>query len=250
MNCHSFNSHLGDLIWALTAMSRLPGGHVLRCHPDYVKPLSELVEGLPITVSGMMDERDHANNSFNCWIASGQFPSINYRDDIDIMRFVQRYFNTMAIEARFEYPAFQTREAMLCDFPAIRRIDFERHLDCKSAFTGILVINCDPKSGQCPRYSSSEMDALIERLRHAGHSVLAVEKAELSLVQIGALSVNAKLIIGCATGPWWPTMNVWNKDTQRICLLSPMKLDYGSVPIVHAADAAEVATILTGMGYL
>lgn len=245
MNCHSFNSHLGDLIWALTAMSRLPEGHVLRCHPDYVKPLNELAEGLRITVFGMMDERDHAKDSFNCWIASGLFATMGlfYRDDTDILGFVQRYFNEIGKEAGLGEP-FPTRESMLCDFPSITTYAQTQ------PFNGILVVNCDPKSGQCPRYSSSEMDALIERLHHAGHSVLAVEKAELSLVQIGALSTNAKLIIGCATGPWWPTMNVWNKDTQRICMLSPMKLDYGSVPIVHAADAAEVATILTGMGYL
>lgn len=248
MNCHSFNSHLGDLIWALTAMSRLPGGHVLCCNHEYVDALSELVEGLPITILGMDGERDHAKDSFNCWIASGQFSNqgIHYRDDIDIMGFVQRYFNAMGREAGLGEP-FPTRFSMLCDFPVIQHLSYDQ----RSAFRGILVVNCDPKSGQCPKYSSSEMDGLIERLRDKGHSVLAVEKADLSLAMIGAISIHAKLIIGCATGPWWPTLSRFNAMTKRICMLSPMCLNYGpSVPFQHAEDAAEVGQILTGLGYL
>lgn len=244
MNCHSHNAHSGDLQWCLIAMSRLPGPHVLCCNPDYIQALTELVQGLPITIEDYSHIRP---DSFDCWIASGQFPELQYRDDIDIMGFVQRYFNAMGRAAHRMEP-FPTREDMLCDFPVWTMDQIVG--GWPHAFSGILVINADPKSGQCPGYSSSEMDALIKRLQDKGESVCAIEKAELSLVQIGALSIHAKLIIGCATGPWWPTLNRWNKTTQRICLLSPMRLDYGSVPIVHAANATEVVTILEGMGFL
>ncbi len=246
MNCHSANAHLGDLQWCLIAMSRLPGPHVLCCNPEYHQALRELVAGLPITIEDCSHVRP---NSLDAWIASGLFErqGIRYQDNIDIIGFVQRYFNAMGLEAHGHTP-FPMREDMLCDFPEIMNcfpsgIDFE-------PFRGILVINADPKSGQCPGYSSSEMDSLIAKLEDKGHSVCAIEKADLSLVQIGALSIHAKLIIGCATGPWWSAQNIWNKNTQRICMLHPMRLDYGSVPIVHAQDAAEVATILEGMGFL
>lgn len=239
MNCHSSNAHLGDLQWSLIAMSRLPGPHTLCCNPEYHQALRELVVGLPIEIK---DCSSIPANSFNCWIASGQFPGLDYRDDIDIMGFVQKYFNRMGEEAGLGQP-FPTREDMICDFPAIHSYPIP------VPFEGILVINCDPKSGQCPGYSSSEMDSLILKLENAGHSVCAVEKAGLSLVQIGALSIFAKLIIGCATGPFWPTLNRWNKDTPRIVMLSRMILDYGA-PMPHANNAGEVEDMLKGMGYL
>lgn len=245
MNCHSHNAHLGDLQWCLTAMSRLRGPHTLCCNEAYVPALTELVGGTGITIEDCSHVRP---DSFDAWIASGRFAhlGIHYRDDIDIMGFVQRYFNAMGEEAGLGKP-FPTREDMLCVWPRLNP-----HLVPKLArvFTGILVINADPKSGQCPGYSSSEMDALIQDMEAAGNSVCSVEGANLSLVQIGALSIHAKLIIGCATGPWWPTLNAWNKDTQRICMLSRMMLDYGSVPIVHANNAEEMRTIMRGMGFL
>lgn len=244
MNCHSSNAHIGDLIWCLSAMSRLGGSHILCCNPDYVPQLRELVAGLSIEVR---DCSDIPPNSMDCWIASGLFEGqgIRYQDNIDIMGFVQRYFNTMAGESGKGVP-FPTRRHMLGSFPAILEKQAET-----PAFNGILVINCDPKSGQCPRYSSSEMDALILKLEDAGHSVCSVQNADLSLVQIGALSIFAKLIIGCATGPWWATMTGFNATIPRICMLDPMRLDYGpQTPIHHAADAAEVEDILREMKYL
>lgn len=246
MNLHSNHCHLGDLQWALIFLSRMLGQHTLRCKPEYVDALRELVAGLPITID---DCSNVPPDSMDCWIASGLFErqGVQYRDDIDILGFVARYFNAMAVETNQPAP-FLRREDLLCDFPSIRAWSIMVE-ELGNPFTGILVINCDPKSGQCPRYSSSEMDALIVKLENAGHSVCAVEKAGLSLVQIGALSIHAKLIIGCAAGPWHVCQNVCNKDTQRIAMISPMRLDYGT-PLVHAADATQVETILQGMGYL
>ncbi len=245
MNVHSNHAHLGDSQWALQALYRMPGTHILRCNAEYVDALRELVAGTNIFVEDCSrippDSRDY-------WIASGLYESagVRYRDDVDILGFVQKYFNAMCKEVGFD-PCFPTRESMVCAWPAV-----EDHPITPGVpnFKGILFINCDPKSGQCPCYSSSEMDTLIRRTEDTGHSVLAVEKAELSLLQIGQMSMYAKLIVGCATGPWWPCQNVWNKTTQRICMLDPMRLDYGSVPIVHAKNAAEAETIMEGMGYL
>lgn len=243
MNCHSDHAHLGDLQWCLTAMSRLHGPHVLCCKPEYVQALQELVVDTDITVEDLSHVRP---SSFDAWIASGAFESegVRYRDDIDIMGFVQRYFNAMGRAAGLGEP-FPTREGMLCGWPSISI------KPTSPIFTGILVINADPKSGQCPSYSSSEMDALIQNMEAAGHSVCSIEGADLSLVQIGDLSIRAKLIVGCATGPWWPTLNTWNISTQRICMLDPMRLDYGpGVPIVHAKNAMDVQLIMKGMGFL
>lgn len=239
MNLHSGHAHLGDCIWALTMLSRLPGQHEMLCKGEYVPALRELVEGLPISIEPFYRA---PSKSYDFWIASGLFEhrGVRYQDNIDILGFVARYFNAMAEDAGHS-PVFNRREDLLCDFPSISE---------RLGFNGILIINCDPKSGQCPRYSSSEMDELVCKLDDKNPSVLAVEKASLSLAQIGALSSTAKLIIGCATGPWWPCQNVWNATTQRICMLDPMRIDYGSVPIVHAPDAAHVETILEGMGYL
>lgn len=239
MNCHSENSHLGDLQWCLVAMSRLRGPHTLCCNPVYHDQLRELVAGTDITIK---DLSHIPVDSMDCWIASGLFESqgIRYQDQIDIMGFVQQYFNAMGEAVNLGRP-FERRGNMLCEWPSI---------NVDSRFNGILFINADPKSGQCPGYSSSEMDALIQDTEAAGNSVCAVQGANLTLTQIGALSINAKLIVGCATGPWWPTMNVWNNQTPCICMLDPMKLDYCDVPIFHAANASEVQKIMRKKGYL
>lgn len=247
MNVHSEHSHLGDCQWALQALYRMPGTHTLRCKAEYVDALRELVAGTNIFVDDCsavpVDSRDF-------WIASGLYErvGVRYQDDVDILGFVQRYFNAMASDAGFE-PCFPTRESMVCAWPSIQKEypSVEDFMD----FRGILFINADPKSGQCPYYSSSEMDTLIQRTEDVGHSVFAIEKAELSLPQIGALSIHAKLIVGCATGPYWPTVNKWNRDTQRIVMLDPMRLDYGtSCPSIYAKNAAEVEKIMEGMGFL
>lgn len=244
MNVHSEHSHLGDCQWALQALYRMPGTHTLRCKAEYIDALRELVAGTNIFVEDCSAVPVHSRDF---WIASGQFEhvGVRYRDDIDILGFVQKYFNAMAAEVGFD-PCFPTRESMVCAWPAIQW----KHSGA-SDFHGILFINCDPKSGQCPCYSSSEMDRLIKATHAMGHSVCAVEKVELSLPQIGALSIHAKLIVGCATGPWWPCQNSWNVDTQRIVMLDPMRLDYGtSCPSLYAKNAHDVEKIMEGMGFL
>lgn len=241
--------HLGDAMWTLTAMSRLRGPHTLCCNPIYHDQLQELVAGTDITIK---DLSHIPVDSMDSWIASGLFESrgIRYENQTDIMGFVQKYFNAMGLEAGLGEP-FERREDMLCEWPAISELGVYSPLPYDTVFRGILFINADPKSGQCPSYSSSEMDALIQNTEAAGNSVCSIDGADLTLAQIGSLSVNAKLIVGCATGPWWPTMNVWNKNVQRICILDPMRLDYGpGVPIVHAKDAAQVQDIMKQMGFL
>lgn len=244
MNVHSINSHCGDLQWAAQALYRMPGNHILRCHQDYIIPLRELVAGTNVSIE---DCSVIPVNSYDGWVASGLFEhrGIRYQDNVDILGFVQKYFNALAEEGGFP-PCFPTRENMVCAWPSIQAYNWG-----KDYFCGILFVNADPKSGQCPGYSSSEMDFLIRAAESVGHSVCVIEKAQLTLPQIGALSIHAKLIVGCATGPWWPTANKWNTDTQRICMLDPMRLDYGSsCPMVYAKNALEVGKIMEGMGYL
>lgn len=245
MNCHSENSHCGDLQWCLVAMSRLRGPHTLCCNPVYHAQLRELVAGTDITIK---DLSRIPVDSMDCWIASGLFEhqGIRYDNQIDILGFVQSYFNKMGESVNLGKP-FPRREDMLCEWPSLKPPAETGDLPF---FRGVLFINADPKSGQCPRYSSSEMDALIQNTEAAGNSVCSIEHAGLTLTQIGRLSVHAKLIVGCATGPWWPCMSKFNQTTPRICMLDPMRLDYGSVPITHAANATEVQQIMKEMGYL
>ncbi len=238
---HSDNAHFGDLFWALLTMSKTAGSHTLHCNPVYHAELRGLAEGLPIAIEGL---GNIPPNSLNCWIASGQFPGIDYRDNIDIMAFVMRYMNALCRESG-QKDAFKTREDLLCGFPSI-----ERGLSCESE---IMVLNADPKSGQCPRYSSSEMDGLISLLRTKHEVVISNSQScshSFSTRDIGSMSRFVKLIIASATGPMHPTFNIWNKDVPRIVLLDPMRLNYGTVPIEHAACAEEAQHILERTGWL
>lgn len=236
MITHSRNCHLGDAIWCLILLSRLEGNHVMHCNPEYHKELRELVEGLPIDITGC---ENIPTESIEFWIASGRYESkgLRYESQIDIMGFVMEYLNYMAEECGYEGPLKERRD-LLCDFSSIS------HFGTANREKPILVINSDPKSGQCDGYSSSEMDELISKLSKRKR-VISVHGKGYTLRNIGQMSRDSALIIGCATGPLWPCMNVWNESTLKIVMLDPQRLDYGNSSLIqHAANAAQVEDIL------
>lgn len=235
MIVHSRNSHLGDCIWALILLSKLEGNHAMHCNPEYHNELRELVEGLPIEIK---DCENIPTESIDFWIASGRYESkgLRYESQIDIMGFVLNYLSCMKREAGYDTPILKFTD-LLCSFPSIKPA-FAPHKD------KILIVNADPKSGQCDGYSSSEMDSLISLISER-HLYVSIQNGSYSLTHIGRLASEAKLIIGCATGPLWPCLNIWNKDTPKIIMLDPQRLQYGGEGnILHAPNVSKVEEIL------
>lgn len=147
----------------------------------------------------------------------------------DFSRFYIRWFDKLAKEMGLESP-LKTERDLLFDYPAL----------LEPAWEGIkpfdyLVLNSRPCSGQFLAYDRVEyFDPLLEQLVDSGKRVAATQVSEvagvhytpehgnLTLTQIGNLSLRCKNIISVATGPMWPTLNVWAKPEKRlICLDCP-----------------------------
>lgn len=214
----------------------------MHCNPEYHFQLRELIAGLPIEIK---DCQNIPTESIDFWIASARYESmgLHYDSQIDITAFVMEYLNCMAEECGYARPIKERRE-MLLDFPSIAGFSLLDEID-------VLFLNVDPKSGQCPHYSSSEMDALEIKLIESGLIVASVKDFRYTLAAVGRLSTRAKMIIGCATGPFWPTMNAWSEGAKHIVMLDPQRLNYGpTVDIEHASCADGVEDILRRDGLL
>lgn len=239
-------ANIGDCIWLAIMLSKLPGEHVLYVKLDYVAQLRELVTGTLIRVESVTQMPPGTQDG---WIANGRFESegLVYRNQIDILGFVRAYMNHVACAGRDLIP---NAESFLCDFPApasyVPTLQFD-----------ILALNCNPLSGQCPGYSGSEFDGLLSQLQEKGHRIQATNPTKscpwgnFTLAQIAYLSTRCGIIIGVASGPLFPTFNIWNKAAKRYVFLDPMRLDYGpNVSIKHAGSAEEMRQLLVQDGYL
>jgi hypothetical protein len=118
----------------------------------------------------------------------------------------------------------------------------------------VLIINSPPTSGQCPGYDHGEVCRLGQELRENGLYVLFTNwegETPYTITEIAKLSIRAKLIIEVANGPAFPTHNIWNTETDRIILLSPMFLDYHTgAKHLQAANAAEARKHCVELGWL
>lgn len=143
-----------------------------------------------------------------------------------------------------------TPSDLLFDYPAIRRT---RYPDID-----FLIINSPPLSRQFAGFSDDHFNALIGLLIEHGYSVVTTAPSSyddvpctqrqdppLSVSAIGGASLSCKYIVGVATGPIWPTFNVWNSDS---VLLRVLLLDRERVLIApnteHAEAMPEVVDIL------
>lgn len=81
--------------------------------------------------------------------------------------------------------------------------------------------------------------------------MLCTREGNLSVSQIGALSLRCRNLVMIGTGPAWPTCNVFNRESVklRIVLLDPERVNYDPA-IRHARDFAEMEAMLTAEGLL
>lgn len=175
-------------------------------------------------------------------------------------------------------------EDLLFDYPAIRETVMP---DWKC---DVLVINARPGSGQLKAYGNARslkhrfrqrfgkggvevhqeddfMSPAIEQLIAAGHNVVTTQPHRpkagdnrpippctadhgLTVTNIGNLSLRCKYIVMVATGPMWPTLNVWNVDTVklRITLLDREQLNLpGNIVQVNTIEATIAALKTEGL---
>lgn len=222
--------HLGDLIWAARLLHAVPGLHDFYMNATYVPEMTAILEGTGISVFDQEGKPEEFLRNTDCWIANGRsgFPYDHPRDIVD---FIRRYMNALGEQAGFPN-VFPDRYSMLTQFPSTLK-------HCPAPEFDILALNTDPGSYQCPNYSNDEFDVLLSELGKK-QKVLAINPTKsvpwgrFNIAQIGNLSMRAKLIIGGASGPVFPTFNIWNTTIPRYVFLDPIFLDYGMPCISHS----------------
>jgi len=156
----------------------------------------------------------------------------------------------------FESP-FTCREHLLFDYPALEP-------DPKCPLTDFLVVNSEPCSGQfgpMKEHGSGYLDELVRNLAEK-HTVITTNPVEgvtctrdanLTISQIGALSVNCRHHIMIATGPMWPTLNTHSHHStlgrRRIVLLDN-KEELGMPNILQLSQIDQLMGFVESEGWV
>ncbi|MDE2020336.1 MAG: hypothetical protein KGJ13_08380 [Patescibacteria group bacterium] len=181
--------------------------------------LREVVQDIPAI--SLIDLSQKQPESINIWKnRNGDF--FKHQKRYDWAGFYLEFFDILSRDLGVENPIKQP-EDFLFDYPGITAkkyppIDF-------------LIINSQPFSGQFVNFWGEQFDWLIGKLREKKYSVVTTAPCShpvpctqghappMSISDIGSLSLHCKYIFGVATGPIWPTFNVWNLETVKLRLL-------------------------------
>ena len=227
----NFNTHcalrLGDnlahLHFARRMAIRYPE-HVFThaAHLTYISQLSELVWDLPNL--RLIPIEYKAADSIDVWKnADGYWE--NHKLKLNYGRFYISFFEMIAAKMGLESPLKRPPD-LLFDYPAIKKPGKGcEPFDC-------LVVNSAPQSNQWLGYNEKEMEALVEVLARRNRVITTAKtrlgvpstadcNPGLTVTAIGTVSLFCRYIVMVATGPSWPTFNVWNKDTlKRLIILN------------------------------
>lgn len=159
---------------------------------------------------------------------NGDFFAHVKRDDW--AAFYVEFFARLSADLGVENPITQPSD-LLFDYPAIAAKSYPE--------IDFLIINSTPLSGQFRKFWPEQLDLLIGKLKAKGYSVVTTSRSShevactqtyvppMTITDIGALSRRCKYIFGIATGPIWPTFNIWNLETVklRVILLDGERID-------------------------
>ena len=141
----------------------------------------------------------------------------SHPDRLDFAKFHLYWFNHLSSIMQIANP-IQSVDDLLIDYPLLYAEDIPNF--------DVVVINSPAFSGQYNSYNEEDYNQLIIKLLAYDYSVITTKPTNLcastvghNVAWIGAVSANAKLIIGTSTGPSWPCLNVKNKDAKHILCL-------------------------------
>ncbi len=196
------------------------------------------------------------SDSINAWRGDNQF-WYSHPDRLDFVKFhVEAWFPYLADKMNVENP-IKRAEDMLFDYPAIAASSLLAHPPFD-----VLLINSQPGSGQFASYSAWELGNLGGQIAEKGFSVIATSPVvhrdivctadqNLSVTQIGHLSLHCHTIVMVSTGPSWATFNVWNQKSikLRVILLDSERVHLAP-NTMHCARIEEAAEVLKKAGLL
>jgi hypothetical protein len=242
------NYHLGDNLIHLSYLRRVaqqnPDTHFRHgAHKPYLKQLELMVED--VDNIELFDAGKAPPGSIDSWKnRNGGFYGHPKRNDW--IGFHLEFFDKLSKDIGVNNP-IKSPNDLLMDCPAINRavphsFDF-------------LVINSPPQSGQI---SVQDFDPLIGKLIDCRYRIVTTAGSgydvpctmPLPVTAIGAISLRCRFILGNATGPVWPTFNVWNRHSVelRLLLLEPERIYFPNVE--HVASIAEALESLEDRGLI
>jgi hypothetical protein len=215
-------------------------------HAAYVPELLPMVvdepriklKTLPVPGSAASSWGKNGWNSGDYWHARPPVPSIdawkNTGDRFeradparrqDYAGFMLDWFHELARQMKLESPLGSTRD-LLFDYPELHQ---KPKADAKPV--DFLIVNSAPLSGQAPHYRGDHMEELIMDLQRAGFSIVATARSGMGFkypctqdwgwncTMIGRASQACRRIIMVATGPSWPTFNIWNRKSVELRII-------------------------------
>ncbi len=257
MRCVNFHSYgnCGDNFWHLNYLRRMAEKYpdvtfVHHAKPEVFDQLPELVRDLDnLLLKSVIDK---PGDSIDAWIGAEGYIWSQPGGNTEHIPFMMGWFGHLSKKIGLE-SAITEPCHLLLNYPALldsgtytKKYDF-------------MVVNSKPNSGQFRDYTESGMDGLVACL-HERYKIIVTQAcsvpgvpttAGLTLTNIGNVSLRCDRIIGIATGPIWPTFNVWNhrRCPNRVLMLDNEFIRHDEY-CVHARSIDEATYILKQSGLL
>jgi hypothetical protein len=258
---HTFNEwHLGDNLIHLNFLRRLAVEHpdcefIHACRGHYIKELESIVWPLKnIKIAPLKGRNPHA---VDAWINQGAFsPRGGFVAKsplrLNWVEFYKGFFADLARRMGLETP-IHSDEDLLFNYPALMN---DTQLPGR---WDVLVCNSSMMSSQVRGWKDADWDDIIQRLIQKGQRVVCTKPSRtgttctaehgLSVTGIGNVSMRVDKIIGCPSGPMWPTYNVWTKNKSRVVLQGTETVALGT-DTTHARNKGDLVMILERLGWI
>lgn len=211
--------HLGDAVFQIHYLNKLIDKFsdikaIFYTSDSHHNELLKLINEQNKKKIELVDIKYQSNNAICSWIGTDNFYFDKYRNVMEYVPYEKMYvewFNLLSKKNGLETP-IKTEQDMLIDSSSIL-LENQLSRNCE-----ILFINSIPKSNQYD-YNKSEWDKFIiscsEKYKcvttlHVNGSIPCTIDYNLSLSDIGNISINCKYIIAIHTGPIICTFNKWS----------------------------------------
>lgn len=252
----TFNSfHLGDNLLHLHFLRKCAAAYPSQqfhhyCPPTHFSQLHALTADLDnLTLFNLPT----GVPAINAWRGAGGwwYTQPNRNDFVGVHL---AWFRHLAAAMGIESPLKEPRD-LLFDYPALRLPKLD------GGIAPILVINSPPHSGQFQEFSLDGFDHLIRLLLDAGHQVVSTapslhagvectQDRHWTVTDIGRFSQRCRAVIGVATGPLWPTFNIWMPaDAPRLLFLDAEYINLAP-RMIHLNRFAQAPEYLRAFGLI
>ena len=251
MTHHTFNAfHLGDNLLHLHFLRKLALAYpdeefVHAAQEGQLWQLRDVVAD--IESIRLVPIREKHSDSLNAWRGVDNW-FYHHRERNNFVRVHLDWFALLAERMGFVSP-IKCAADLVFDYPALKA-------PAGTTFDNdtVLFVNSRPLSGQWTGYNGDIFDEIATRIREKGFGVVTTNPQieGRSVTHIGQISQHCRAIVGVATGPIWPTFNVWNRGTVklRVLLNDHERVDIIPETTVYATSLFEVPKILHDHAYL